>query len=470
MARAPRRKQKMDNTTKILLVAFAVVGLLLAYFGGKFIFQMVSNTPGNVLPGVPVNTNPQPVNGSDVAPTNPLQSSSGPAAHSWDGKSRVNILLLGLDYTEARAVNEPGPRFSDTMILVTIDPLSRTIGALSIRRDLWVNVPGYDYNKINKAYFIGEAYKLPGGGPQLAMDTVEQFLGVPIHFYAQVDFNAFIKLVDEIDGVKINLTERMLGDWNGNGNRFWLEPGLYTLDGKAALVYARERKTAGDDVARGGRQMEIVMAIRDRILDFKMMPTLISRAPTIYKEIAGGVQTNMSLDQAIQLAMLMTQIPRENLRTYNIDYTMVTQEWTTDGTQEILRPIPDKIRVLRDQVFSQQGTAAAPIVLGGDDLTLAKQENARIAVLNGTASGGLAESTGNYLLSLGLNVVTMSNSGESYTYTTIINHNANAYTLQYLAGLMQVPSNRIYSKLDTSGAADLTIYLGSDWANSNPMP
>ena len=68
------------------------------------------------------------------------------------------------------------------------------MGVLSIPRDLWVYIPGYDYYKINTAYFLGEANKMPEGGPGLAMDTVEQVLGVPIQYYAQVDFGAFVRL------------------------------------------------------------------------------------------------------------------------------------------------------------------------------------------------------------------------------------------------------------------------------------
>jgi len=70
---------------------------------------------------------------------------------------------------------------------------------------MWVAIPGFQHGKINTAYYLGDAYKLPGGGPGLAVDTVEQFLGVPINFYAQIDFQAFIRFIDEIGGVKINI-------------------------------------------------------------------------------------------------------------------------------------------------------------------------------------------------------------------------------------------------------------------------
>jgi anionic cell wall polymer biosynthesis LytR-Cps2A-Psr (LCP) family protein len=141
MARTPKKRARLDNTTKGLLVAFAVVGILLAYFGGKFIYNLASKWSLTSLPGAPVDTS-----GGSVAqvatPTQGLQSSSGTTAKAWDGKSRVNILLLGLDTsTTSTSEDRSGPPKSDTMILVTIDPLSQTIGALSIRRDLLVNIP-----------------------------------------------------------------------------------------------------------------------------------------------------------------------------------------------------------------------------------------------------------------------------------------------------------------------------------------
>lgn len=472
MARVPRRKQKMDNLTKGLLIAFAVVGIILAYFGGKFVFNMVKGWSMTDLPGAPVNASSNPGNNTaEEVPSNPLQTGDGPSAAAWDGKSRVNILLLGLDASSDREVTEPGPRFSDTMILVTVDPLTKTIGALSIRRDLWVNVPGYDYNKINKAYWLGDAYNLPGGGAGLAMKTTEEFLGVPIHFYAQVDFDTFVTLIDEIKGVKLDIKERILIDPMGDDEPLYLEPGIQVLPGSYALAYARVRKTDGDDVARGSRQMEVITAIRDRILDFNMLPTLISRAPALYAQVSKGVKTNMSLDQAIRLATLMAQVPRENLKTYNIDYTMVTQEWSDDGTQEILRPIPDQIRLLRDKVFSTENSGAAPVVLEtGDPLTLAKTEAARVALLNGTASAGLAESTTAYFTSQGLNIASSGTAGDTYLYTEIYVHNATPYTLAYLSNILRVPTTRIYNKFDPNSQVDITVNLGSDWANNNPMP
>lgn len=461
----------MDTFTRGLLAVFAVVGLLLAFLGGKFVYNLVKGWSMTSLPGAPVANAENGTTGT-TGSSKPLQNNNGVAAQKWNGNSRVNILLLGLDYSDERAAQDFGPSRSDTMMLVTVDPLSKTIGVLSIRRDLWVNIPGYDYAKINEAYFLGERDDLPGGGPGLAMKTVEEFLGVPIQYYAQVNFDAFVKLVDEIDGVKLDIKERILIDpYQGSEDEpFYLEPGVQTLPGIYALAYARVRYTDGDDVARGSRQMEVIQAIRDRILDFKMLPKLVARAPSLYSEISGDIQTNMTLDQAIQLGTLVTKIKRENMKTYNIDYTMVTQEWTADGTQEILRPIPDKIRVLRDLVFSAEGTAAAPIAMGTRDaLKLAISEKARVRILNSTSTSDLAETTGAFFTSKGLNIVKMGNSNQPSTYSSIEIHNATPYTLAYLSEILQVPSTRIFNKYEPDGNVDITIYIGDDWLANNPM-
>ncbi len=474
MTRSPRRKQQMDKTSKIFVLALTVIGILLAFLAGRAVFRMVKGWTLTALPGAPVDTSAADITGASQNSDLNITSSSGPEALAWDGKSRVNILLLGLDASDQRELTEPGPRMSDTMILVTIDPLSQTIGVLSIRRDLWVNIPGYDYHKINKAHFIGEAYQLPGGGAGLAVKTVEEFLGIPVHFYAKVDFDTFVKVIDEIDGVKLQVTDRILADWNGDGNNYWLEPGEYTLPGTAALAYARYRGGDDGDIGRGARQMQVVTAIRDRILDFNMLPKLIKRAPAIYKDVSDGVQTNMTFDQAVQIMVLMTRIPRENLQTYNITYEMAEPTTVTtydEGTQYILRPFPEKIRELRDQIFAAEGSAAAPIVTGTQDpLELALAESARITVYNGTNTSNLAEDTTEYLAELGLNVVETGSASEGYLYTTLVMHNATPYTLAYLSSVMQVPTTRIFNKYDPNSPTDITIFLGGDWASSNPMP
>jgi len=173
-----------------------IVLLLTSVFAGWLAFTMMRNWTISNYPVTIQSNSFIPVNGSTPQATSEqVQAISTPPTSlpeltltPWDGVGRVTILLLGLDHRDWEAGNEYAR--SDTMILLTLDPLSRTAGILSIPRDMWVAIPGFQHGKINTAYYLGDAYKLPGGGPGLAVDTVEQFLGVPINYYAQIDFQA----------------------------------------------------------------------------------------------------------------------------------------------------------------------------------------------------------------------------------------------------------------------------------------
>jgi LCP family protein required for cell wall assembly len=475
MARAPKKRaNRMDNVTRGLLVAFAVVGILLAFIGGKFVFNLVKGWKMTSLPGAPVATEVAANSNATQAPAQNLQTSSGSSSKPWDGKGRVNILLLGLDTSStSTSADRQGPARSDTMILVTVDPLSQTIGAMSIRRDLLVNIPeGVGEKKINMAYYYGEAWKLPDGGPGLATETVEQFLGININYYAQVNFDAFVKVIDEVGGIKVDIDHEMTADWNNNGMPFTIEPGTYTLPGTYALAFARCREGCGDDFGRGENQMKMLTSLRERIMDFNMLPTLIAKGPALYNDVSSGIKTNMSFNEAVQLATLMMQIPKANMNTYNIGTDAISAQTTAiiDGAaQQVLIPNMEKIRVIRDQMFTTSGVSTAAIELGTSDaLTLAKQEKARVQVLNGTHTANLAETTGTYLTNQGLNIVGTGNT-DSVSTTNIVVSGATPYTVSYLATLMNVSENNIVNHYDPNASADITIYLGDDWANSNPL-
>ncbi len=394
----------------------------------------------------------------------------GPTPEPWDGASRVNVLVIGLDYRDWEAGND-APR-SDTMILLSLDPLTHSASILSIPRDLWVDIPGgFGYAKINTAYSLGEANQLPGGGPALAMKTVESVLGIPIQYYAQIDFQAFVRFIDEIGGVKIDVPEPITIDLVGSGaaTKKKLKPGVQTLPGEWALAYARARYTEGGDFDRARRQQQVILAIRDRILDFNMAPMLISKAPQLYDELASGIRTNLSLDQAIQLGWLAMDIPEEAIRRGVIGEEQVIFAKSPDGL-DILKPIPEKIRLLRDELFTSEG-ALSPAAQQQTLEALAQAEGARIQVLNGAYVAGLAGRTAEYLRSLGLDAPEdLLGNTDAVAYTYVIDHTGNPYTVQYLIELMNISPNNFRVRYDPNASADIEVWLGSDWATSNPMP
>ena len=475
MAQAEHTETK-TSTPKWLkaavLISFIFVAILMSYLTFIVVRDLITTWEITSLPGVtvkdPTPTPDQP-GAAVVSDTSaPLQPVGGPTPPTWDGASRVSILIMGLDYRDWAAGE--GPPRTDTMILFTIDPLNRTAGMLSIPRDLWVNIPGgFEYGRINTAYQLGEAYTLPGGGPGLAIDTVEELLGVPIDYYAQIDFGAFIRFIDEIHGVKVNIPEKIKVDPLGDDNTKWLKPGVQVLPGDLALAYVRVRKTEGGDFDRSQRQQEVVLAIRNRILDAEMLPTLIQKAPILYNELSAGVYTNLSLDQAIRLAWLAAQIPQESIKSGVIGSEHINFASSPDGTQEVLKPLTEKIRLLRDEIFTNTGPAS-PVAANMDPVELMKAEGARVAVLNASYTPGLAARTTEYLQSLGVNVTQTDNSEKLSTYTEITSHTGKPYTVKFLVDLMQINQLRIRHFFDPTSPVDIVITLGDDWANNNPMP
>ena len=203
---------------------FIVIAIVVGILAFNLVKGLVLSWTSTELPGVPVNTDSGQVSEGFVPEGEeyevPLQEAGGLQAAEWDGASRVNMLVMGLDYRDWEEGDIPR---TDSMIVVTLDPVTLTAGMLSIPREMWVEIPGFDDAKINTAYFLGEANKLPGGGPALAVETVEQFLGIPIHFYAQIDFQAFVDFIDEIGGVDIKVPHKMVIDPIGQGNTIQLQ-------------------------------------------------------------------------------------------------------------------------------------------------------------------------------------------------------------------------------------------------------
>lgn len=460
----PRRRVVFDRLTILLLIVFVI----LAIVTGVAVFRLVKNTVAgwNITPleGVSIQSTTT-VNGTPVSlPGGALQPEGGPTAEPWDGNSRVTILLMGLDYRDWEAGEVPR---TDSMILLTIDPMTSSAGMLSIPRDMWVNIPGYDYYKINQAYFFGELDQLPGGGPALAVKTVESFIGVPINYYAQIDFGAFVRVIDEIGGVKIDVPEKITIDPIGDSPKVTLEPGRYTLNGELALAYARSRK-GSTDFARAERQQQVILAVRDRILQFDQMPSLVTKAPKIYQEISSGLQTNLTFDQAFRLGLLAMELPAENIRKAVIGPSEVEFAKSPDGL-DILIPYPDRIRLVRDQVFTS-GDSISPIALTEDLKSQVATEAARISVQNGSYTTGLAALTAEFFRSQGLTVTEETNASDIYSVTTIYVLSGKPYTVRYLADIMQVENIRIYNRYEPTASVDLIVTLGTDWADANPMP
>ncbi|NPV56767.1 MAG: LCP family protein [Anaerolineae bacterium] len=466
--RTARRKQSPDRATLILTIVFAVLAVAVAVTAFVVVRNLISAWTITGLPGAPdpgaggVLGGPTP---SGTEYVQPLQPISGPTAQPWDGKTRITLLFMGLDARDWEAGEIPR---SDTMILFTMDPASMTAGMLSIPRDMWVNIPGFEYAKINTAYYLGEAYKLPGGGPGLATQTVEQFLGVPINYYAQVDFNAFVAIIDEMGGLDMHIKEEIKIDPIGKDNTKTLYPGVQTLTGAETLAYARARYTEGDDFSRSERQQQVILAIRDQVLTFNMLPTLLAKAPSLYNELQSGINTNMNLQEIISLAALALEVKDQDIKRAVIGPNEVIPGQSPDGLA-ILIPIHDKIRLVRDEVFLAGGPVG-PRAVATEGISLLQQEQARVAVHNGTQVADLASRTAEYLRGQGINIVEETNADQIYESTTIFIYNGTPYTAKYIAELMNISTSHVFTSYSPDVYADILVILGNDWAQNNTLP
>ncbi|MBN1873743.1 MAG: LCP family protein [Anaerolineae bacterium] len=376
----------------------------------------------------------------------------------WTGTDPVTVLILGID---ERAQEEEDYWRTDTMILATLDPVTMRAGVLSIPRDLWVPIPGYTENRINTAHFIGDAYDHPGGGPALAVETVQYNLGVEIDYYVRLNFRAFVDLVDVIGGIDIDVPETIddptYPDYSNGYDPFHIEAGSHHLYGEEALKYARTRYSSGGDFDRARRQQQVIQAILKRVTDLNLLPQLAARAPEIVAMVENStkIDPNLQLDEIIALANLGLKVDSENIHYYVIDETCTLFQ-TTPDEQMILVPLRDRIREVRDKVFG--------LTNGTDQIQTVEDEAATVSVLNGTEQAGLAFSTGQYLEANGVPITLYDNADrQDYDTSLVILNRAKPATAEQILSLLQLPESAVVNGSNPTAEFDVVVILGADY-------
>jgi LCP family protein required for cell wall assembly len=398
--------------------------------------------------------------GGSVAPQPMVVDVSPSGSPKWDGASRINVLVMGLDFSDWRAGE--GPPRTDTMIVLTFDPGSETAAMLSVPRDLWVNVPGFGQNKINQAYALGEGALLPGGGPELAVRTVEEFLGIDINYYAQIDFYVFRDFINFIGGVCVQVTETVTIDVIDKNTKVILEPGQRCMKGAHLLGFIRARNTGDGDFGRANRQQQAIIAIRDKMLHPDIQKMLLTNPIEMWNIFSTGIRTNIPFEDALSLGLNALQINPAQIGRFAIappDHVIHT---TTQDGDQILKPITQNIRKLRDEIFTIN-SSIGPGAVGADPAELMLAEKAKVGVFNGSTVSGLAGTTRDYLTTLGVNVVEVGNA-DYVSMTTIYDYTGNPYTVKYLVNLLGINKARIFSSYDPNSEIDVSIVLGNDWS------
>ncbi len=352
----------------------------------------------------------------------------------------LNIVLLGSDKRPGS-----GAWRTDSMIIVSVDTNDNIVRLLSLPRDLWVYIPGHGYNRINTADLWGELAK-KGTGPERVKQTIHHNLGIPIHYYVRVDFKGFMKIIDTVGGIDVDV-DCPLPDIK-------LTTGMHHMTGPQALRYARSRYST-NDFDRGRRQRKVLMALWDQALTLNIIP----RLPELWWTMASSFQTDLSLDQVINLAYVGTQLKPQHILSRAIGPSHV-QSWMTPQGAAVLLPRNDRIRTMLESFY-------APL----DPSRLDTADKVRVRVLNGSPRKEADQLAASALRWAGTKITSTGLADrQDYARTQIAVYTGNLVAAEEMARQLDVPSTAIQDLTDGEGQpdpnnpVDLQIILGRDYS------
>ena len=294
-----------------------------------------------VMPATPTRTatptaTPTPTSTPTPTPVPPTPTPAPPPAGD-----AVNVLLLGTD----RRPGESDPSRTDAIIVVRIDPVRQRIAILSLPRDLMAPIPGYGYARVNAAYAYGSA--------DLARQTVSQLLGIPIDYYIVVDFEGFIKAIDALGGVEVNVEKELYDpqfptmDYGYTVARFL--PGPQRMDGATALTYSRIRHP-DSDFARLQRQQAVLAGVLAQLHSAGALDKL-DQLEAVTTALRDYVRTDMPEERILGLGWALRAVTPNQLERYTVTPDMVT--FGSGGDQYIEVPVPGTLEGLASQLMGK---------------------------------------------------------------------------------------------------------------------
>ncbi len=280
----------------------------------------------------------------------------GPGSSVSPGGDRITGLIIGVDSGVGRTTY-----LTDTMIVVSLDRTTRTVSMISIPRDM-VDVPmpdGRQYrDKVNSlvSYARRNPLQFPGSdgtGFDVLMGALGTLLNTPIDYYAKVDLGGFVRVVNVLGGVDVNVARSFCDpsyDEYGFTAGFSIQAGRHHLDGQQALAYARVRKASGEsDFTRAARQQEVISGIRDAIVGGGFLNDPIG----LLQAIGQTVATNLPRDLLPDLAELASQVGREQTYRTVVSHPLVASGYDVRGSIQI--PDVPGIRALAAELFPVSG-------------------------------------------------------------------------------------------------------------------
>lgn len=437
-------KVTLKRSVITLFILFVLIG---GFVAGKFIYNAHKLFGGSIL---------------GVLHTTKLKG---------EDQGRVNILLAG---NSADDPGHNGANLTDSIMLVSIDTRNHKMFMLSIPRDLWVKVDGSGHQKINEAYVTGQDNDFsedgyPSGGMGQLEQVVSQDLGVPINYYALIDYNALKQAVDAVGGIDITVkSDDPRGlydpniDWTTHGPLVKLSNGPHHLNGQQALDLARARGDAynsygfaGSDFDRTEHQREMLVALKSKAVSAGTVsnPNKLSK---LSDAIGSNVKTDFTLPEVHRLYDLTKDISGNNIKSLSLNDDggkNLLKGYATPQGQSALIPAAGVDNWYDIQSFVNRQTSSNPVV----------QEDARVVVLNGTTSDGLASKVKKQLNSQHIIVSKVGDATGQHSVTSIIDVSEGKKPATK-AALVKKFGNHLTTVNPYAGIydADFIIVLGDD--------
>lgn len=439
----PGSKRKVIKRALILLLAAIVI--LAAYFAVKFYM-----TQRNLL------------GGGGLAPAI-CNGEVSLGQLNKEGDSRVNILLLGIGSEGL---------LTDTVMIASLDPITDKVDLLSIPRDLWVNIPGNGQQKINAAYEYGQMQSNSKNrqtrnkaGIELVDKTLENVIGVPIHYHAVFDFAAFEQVVDALGGITLNVPEQLYDPtiaWENAYNPLIAEQGVQQFDGAKALLYAKSRQTSSD-FERSERQRLLLIAMKEKALSVGTFSNP-ARVSSLLDSLSRNVYTDFDSRSIKCLYEQMSEVPSSSIK--SLDLVTPPNDLLASASISGLSALAPKAGLFDySQVHKFVRTTFRDSYM--------TRENISVSIYNATGVDGLADKKAEELKMYGYNVVKVENTKTTNPSSTIIvdlSKGKGKYTRHYLEqrfgmnARMSLPGE--YGITAPNGPG-FVIILGKDAANSN---
>ena len=385
-----------------------------------------------------------------VAPQPTIDVSALDSQVLSNGEETVNFLLIGSDKRSGTSFR------TDTMVIAILRPNDGQVSLISIPRDLWVSIPGWENQRINTAYQHGELSGYPGGGPGLLKDTIQYNLGIRIDHTAMVDFDGFRKIVDTLGGVDVPVSCPYT-DWHlidptfdpeieSNWSLYTVDSGVIHMDGDLALWYARSRQKSSD-FDRGRRQQEVLRALFTQTLQ----TGTLSRIPELYNNFKDTVTTDLGLADILQLSLYGPKMTSADIRSYYIRPPYVTS-WITDQGAYVLLPNTDLLPQLLTEALSASTT------------TVERQAIA-IDVMNGTSVAGYDTLASTRLNYAGYETRIIPSDRQDYAYSVLIDKSAvqDSETGNNILGVMGMLPGSLIPAQDPNSSARYLLILGYDY-------